>query len=442
MANSRDEGYKPVCPEGFVVPDDPKSERNNMIPGSGCAIACRKPVFTKEEYAKYDKTAVVAPSVSFPLVLAVILIWAIDKNKRKTGYLVLCFATTSAVATVWHIVMAIAKEAQGVGFDHYFCLNNANARRLTDGVSLCGVQGVIMLFTSIACSSTWLMLSLDLFVRLVLNWKQYNHFYYHMAFILGIPVILVSTAAGQGFIGYDGQHPWCMWADNTPNRVYDNNFYLPILGINCLGFLLMACVIAKISESAMTSNGKGNCLSRLLTKLSILKTSILFVLFFLTFWVSIFGLVFYARQNGVELKASFKSWIGCVFGNFEASDPSGFKAVCGAHAKFRIDPDYLAWSILAVAGQSILVGGVFMNTVLLSLWKAAKGVKVHIEETIAPTGILKGTAMGSKSKAYASSSQIPTGTPVGCIDESEDGMVEEDAAMSSKMLLNDNSQKL
>jgi hypothetical protein len=370
MANSRDDGYKPVCPEGFVVPDDPSSERNNMIPGSGCAIACRKPIHTKEEYAKYDYTAVVAPSVSLPLVLAVILIWATDKNKRKTGYLVLCFATTSAVATVWLIVMAIAKDAQGVGFDHYFCLNNANARRLTDGVSMCGVQGIIMLFTSIACSSTWLMLAVDLFVRLVLNWKQYNHFYYHMAFILGVPLILVALAAGRGYVGYDGNNSWCMWADHTPLSTYDNNFNFPILGINCLGFLLMACVIAKISESAMTSNGKGTCLSRLLTKLSILKTSILFVLIFLTFWVSIFGLIFFERQNSAELKISLTNWIGCVFGNFESNDPSGFKEVCGSHAKLRIDPDYIAWSVLAVAGQSILVGGVFANSVLLALWKA------------------------------------------------------------------------
>jgi hypothetical protein len=52
-----------------------------MVPGSGCAFACRIPVFTKDEYRKYDNTAVIAPAVALPLVLAVILIWATDKKK-------------------------------------------------------------------------------------------------------------------------------------------------------------------------------------------------------------------------------------------------------------------------------------------------------------------------------------------------------------------------
>jgi hypothetical protein len=46
---------------------------------------------------------------------------------------------------------------------------------------------------------------------------------------------------------------------------------------------------------------------------------------------------------------------GCVFTNYNPADPASFKGVCGAHAKFRIQADYVAWSVLAVSGQSILV---------------------------------------------------------------------------------------
>jgi uncharacterized protein YybS (DUF2232 family) len=185
-----------------VIPDDLGNPRNSMIPGSGCAIACRIPYATAAEYKIYDDTVVIAPAVALPLVLAVIVIWASDKKKRKQGYLVLIFASTSSVATIWLLVMAITKRAQGVSDDKLFCLNNAMTRRQSDGPSMCVVQGTVMAFSSLACSFTWMIQSLDLFIRLVLNWKSYNHFYYHMAFIFGISTILVSVGGAGGWIGY------------------------------------------------------------------------------------------------------------------------------------------------------------------------------------------------------------------------------------------------
>jgi hypothetical protein len=33
MTETTDNGYKPICPEGYVYPDTPDSDRNQYIPG-------------------------------------------------------------------------------------------------------------------------------------------------------------------------------------------------------------------------------------------------------------------------------------------------------------------------------------------------------------------------------------------------------------------------
>jgi hypothetical protein len=80
MLFSLSSNHNPHCIFRFVIPDDPGSPRNSMIPGSGCAIACRIPYTTAAEYKIYDDTVVIAPAVALPLVLAVIVIWASDKK--------------------------------------------------------------------------------------------------------------------------------------------------------------------------------------------------------------------------------------------------------------------------------------------------------------------------------------------------------------------------
>ena len=47
---SVDSRYKPLCPTGFVDPDDPDSEEHWMVERSGCAVACQMPIYTPSEW--------------------------------------------------------------------------------------------------------------------------------------------------------------------------------------------------------------------------------------------------------------------------------------------------------------------------------------------------------------------------------------------------------
>jgi hypothetical protein len=84
------------------------------------------------------------------------------------------------------------------------------------------------------------------------DWDRYNGFVRTVATLY----VYMNTSYEHLFHIYsfiDGSNSWCMWADNAPLSVYYYSFYYPILSINCLGFALMICTIAKISESTMSS---------------------------------------------------------------------------------------------------------------------------------------------------------------------------------------------
>jgi hypothetical protein len=101
------------------------------------------------------------------MIIALIATWFADKRTRSRGsrgYLVLIFGATSAVATFWFIVMAIAKSLMKHP-DRLLCVNNAIQIRQSDGPSLCVVQGVILHYTTVTCTFSWMVQALDLMVR-------------------------------------------------------------------------------------------------------------------------------------------------------------------------------------------------------------------------------------------------------------------------------------
>jgi hypothetical protein len=110
---------------------------------------------------------------------------------------VLFFASTSGSATLLFVIVAAVGPAEKT-----LCLNNAVPRHISDGPSLCVVQGVFVMYAGIACCLSWLMQALDLYFKLVLNWKSYDHFYYHLVTVFGLPLIpLIYSFATEQF-GY------------------------------------------------------------------------------------------------------------------------------------------------------------------------------------------------------------------------------------------------
>jgi hypothetical protein len=203
LEGQREGTYQMSCPEGTVIPDDPGNPRNRMVPGTGCAYTCRSPLYTTEEKENIDSTVLICSAVSFPFIMAVLLTWGCDAEKRKKGYLILVFTIFSAITTSWFLVMAIAKSSMGGDYTKVFCLNNAMELRQADGISLCVVQGYVLQFCGMTCQLTWMVQSIDLFLRLCLYKKDYNHFYYHMFFIFGISSTFTIYGAVNGVCVYD-----------------------------------------------------------------------------------------------------------------------------------------------------------------------------------------------------------------------------------------------
>jgi hypothetical protein len=128
-------------------------------------VFSRTPYYTPAEYKEHDDTLIIAPAVALPLVLAVIITWATDKNKRKQGYLVLVFASSSCVLTVWFLIMAITRRARGWTNDQMFCINNAIPRRLDDGPSMCVVQGIYIYIYTCICIYIYLFAYIYMYIN-------------------------------------------------------------------------------------------------------------------------------------------------------------------------------------------------------------------------------------------------------------------------------------
>jgi hypothetical protein len=111
-------------------------------------------------------------------------------------YLVLFFAGTSFFATVLYVIVAARQPLKNT-----FCVNNAVPRRQQDGPSICVAQSVLVMYCGLACCLSWLMQALDLFFKLVLNWKSYDHFYYHLFAVFVPPLIPVIYTASKGACG-------------------------------------------------------------------------------------------------------------------------------------------------------------------------------------------------------------------------------------------------
>jgi hypothetical protein len=87
--DKRNETYQIRCPEGTMISDNPGDLRNNMIPGTGCAYACRSLIYHKDELREIDFIVEICPAIAFPFIMAVLLTWVFDAEKGKKGYSIL-----------------------------------------------------------------------------------------------------------------------------------------------------------------------------------------------------------------------------------------------------------------------------------------------------------------------------------------------------------------
>jgi hypothetical protein len=93
------------------------------------------------------------------MVLAHILI----DGKWDNNYLAISYISLTSLNTLLLFMVAVQKGDSGV------CSGNATGLSARDGISICAVQGVILVYTMMGCSIAYAFQAVDIFWRIYFN---------------------------------------------------------------------------------------------------------------------------------------------------------------------------------------------------------------------------------------------------------------------------------
>jgi hypothetical protein len=215
--------YTTYCPEGFVAPDDPSDSRIRYITGTGCAVACRVPTFTEEEYAKEDAVMNLMAIIGIPFTFLVLVLYMMDEKRRQDGQTVILFAFFACINAISYTSLRATPSAE-------VCANNAVGLQSGDGESICTVTAFVNMYCVFACCVAWMLFSVDKFLKIVVGIKGNILREFNIIAVVLYPLIAVVGAAKLKLWGYSNGPKQCVFSGQNPR---DFNlfaiFVIPIL---------------------------------------------------------------------------------------------------------------------------------------------------------------------------------------------------------------------
>jgi hypothetical protein len=331
-----DMGFKPSCPgPGIVVPDN----RNDAvyIPGSACSLGCIFPYNTPDDFDFYRTMMLTENIVSLASLLLFLYTWLSDKTKR-TQVLIITFASLNIALSVVNVVVYSYKP------EDVFCNDNNHGRT---GPSLCLVQSYVTLFCILSIPLTWMMIAIEIFMKVVLSLQKTDR--YLPIFFCGIfilPLIPIGIVAGTDNAGFLSSVPFC-WLKTVPSSPPITNDVVlvmyPLIAITAIGTGAMLAVIFSICRNAKSS-------------VATLRIPILFVSIMLIFLVTIIGVRFYAVT--LDLTGFLKKYVLCAMANYDGTN--SFHDKCGAKAEF-INESLWRYFVFCFSAGGILSSLIFMS---------------------------------------------------------------------------------
>ena len=363
MASATTEAYTTSCPTGFVVPDKEDS-RTTWVPGTGCAVGCSWPTWTEKEWGQLRLTVTVAAWVGLPMVLMLLLTWTVDKDRRKQ-YLVIIFGIFSSIATIMFCAASV------MPIQATSCATNAVGYDQTDAVNFCTLQALLLLAAGVGTASSWAMLSVDLLLKVALGYRSTKSFKpFFLAFIVVLTGSVVVAASFYPY-GYIQAFPFCFMA--LGNDVY--TVYVPMAACTIIGLIAMLIVIYRIVQSIMRTQVhsqdadslSSGGVAAVFNKFQMLKIPTLFLVAYLICVVAYESNRIVLYRTDHENKESANDFAKCVFQNYDGNSDSSWQSACGTHPSKRPSWPFSIFVMLALAGQSILISGIYLSNP--SVWK-------------------------------------------------------------------------
>jgi len=300
--------------------------------------------------------------VSLPFVFILLFTWISNKEKRKQ-YLVICLAFCGGISAL------LSMLAYRIPWFKRNCSSNAVPLDYSDGFSNCALQGLSYVYFGLATSVCWMNQSIDLYLKIVLGMRstdKYKVIYIASIFLFPlIPLIYVITTKSFGYARGD---PVCWITSKSSPNLDIYVWYAPIavmtfVGLSCMCVVLYQIVLSVLNTSTNKSIGSTDLIS-------VVRTPVLFVLTFLSFFLSLvaFRADLYVSTNSTSSRVS--NWTECVFSNYDGISDESYLSVCGAYVKTKLSVATAMWAFICVGGQAAMVALVYLpNASVFKIWE-------------------------------------------------------------------------
>jgi hypothetical protein len=353
-------------------------------------------IITEKVFEDSVTISTVAPSVGLAMVIALLVDLNTDTTiRRKSSFLFVRIAAyLSAVSSVATLL------TKGGNPTKLLCYNNSIAQSQRDGISVCVVQGILLLYCIVAVTFAWLAQLVFLYLRIVREVDTDRYTRHGMVAVLGIPVIAIAYLLQQNLIGYNGKLPWCNFITllsttdnhgepNAPKQVFfifaGTGALLGTVGTFCIASMLFKYMSnlrrtialirpADIEENITDSSYPGGAsFWTMMAKFG--GPTALFHFGFAAIWIAVLFFPMTVAIYKGEYVSLYLSWKACVFSTY-FQDRLGLvtedagrlwniaKDQCGESPRFRQnisggDTAYHA-VVFIISGQSIIISLVFL----------------------------------------------------------------------------------
>lgn len=235
-----------TCPYPLVLPNSDSASTYPIL-GGRCHRACPYGVVTDHDRETIMNVADICSIIIMSAIALLCLSFLVFKSQRHKR--VMFWYTLSYFFVPFMMFLAVRVQERSYNSQ---CRTNTELYHFT-GWPL--AQGIIMIFALLSSSCWWLMLAVDLFLRLIMGriykrgttQARRRDIAMHM-FSWGLPAICVGGLLCGKYIGYDYYLPFAFTApDPTASEtLFDLQWifvFLPIILDTFIGFVLVAIIL-------------------------------------------------------------------------------------------------------------------------------------------------------------------------------------------------------
>jgi len=267
-----------------------------------CASACLG-LFTTQDYFSVFTISFVFALISC-LTMIILMLTIYFKDKIHYPNTIIFNMSIAAFIGEFGILLSIFQDTNF----SIFCKDVSTA----NDSGLCYFQGLVILFSVNSGIFWWVLVSADLFQKVVLKINITKTRKYYYAFAWGLPTIFVIIMMATQKFGYTPSAPWCVIYEtgisNWPNWGYELSFlHLPILITMAMGLVFIIAIIIKIMQFQRNVKRES---------FKIIWRPFFFLFAYMSQFLVMVGYRFYYYYNLSLYEASYGGYLMCLlFGN-------------------------------------------------------------------------------------------------------------------------------